>query len=184
MCPESVLILIPVITSHICIYLFVCPLVIFFPSGHHFIDLIPSPIFHYLITYKFFKLYIPILPFYPPATIYYFYSLIFIISIYLTRSPNLISGKTPKLVSIIFALLNLVRKQYDLSNITFSKLALFKLVFYNNDAVISALGILTWDKLKPENNGLKRLTAVIAADALFYIDLFVLVYNTIFIIIW
>ena len=81
-------------------------------------------------------------------------------------------------------MLNLVPTQYDLSNITFYKLALFKLVFYNNDAVISALGILIWDKLRPENNGLKRLTAVIAAAALFYIDLFVLVYNTIFIIIW
>jgi hypothetical protein len=130
-----------------------------------------------------FKLYIPILPLLPPATKYYFYKSIFILSIYITFSPNLISGCTPKLAPFIFALLNLVPTQYDLSNIKFCKLALLKFVFYNNEEVRSACGILILDKLSPENNGLYRLTAVIAAAALFDIDLFVLDCNTIFIII-
>jgi hypothetical protein len=88
--------------------------------------------------------------------------------------PNLISGLTPKLAFVIFALLNLVPRQYDLSNITFCKFALVKLVFYNNDDVKSAFGILILDKSRPENNGLYKLTAVIAAAALFDIEISVL----------
>jgi hypothetical protein len=129
-CPNRVFIFLPVIISHICIVLLSCPLIIIFPSGQHFIELIPFPLYHYFINFNFFKSYIPILPKYPPATIYYFYRTIFIISIQLTFPPNLISGCAPKLTFFIFALLNLVPTQYDLSNITFYKLELFKLVFY------------------------------------------------------
>ncbi len=78
---------------------------------------------------------------------------------------------------------NLVPTQYDLSNITFFKLALLKFVFYNNEYVRSACGILILDRLRPENNGLYKLTAVIAAAALFDMYLLVLVCYTIFIII-
>ncbi len=143
----------PLIAFHICIVLFSCPLIIVFPSGYHFTDFILFPLFHYFINFNFFKLYIPILPFHPPTTIYYFYSDIFIISVQLTHSPNLISYFCPKLAFFIFALLNLVPTQYDLSNIILYKLELFKLVFYNNDDVKSALGILMYDKLRPDNNG-------------------------------
>jgi hypothetical protein len=178
------LILFPVIISHIYIFIYLsCTLINVFPSGHHFISIILFFIFHYFIISKLFKLYIRILPLIPPVTIYYFYSSIFNLSIQKTASPNLISGCTPKLAFFISALLNLVPTQYDLSNITFCKLALLKFVFYNNEDVISACGILILEKFRPENNGLYILTAVIAAAALFDIDLLVLVCYTIFIII-
>jgi hypothetical protein len=72
------------------------------------------------------------------------------------------------------ALLNFVLIQYDLSNTTLFKLAPLKLVFYNNENVKSALGMLIFAKSSPENNGLYKFTAVIAAAAQFSIVLLIL----------
>ena len=107
----------------------------------------------YLIISDVFKSYIAILPFYPPTTKFCFYSL-YKKSIHWIFYPNLISAIKPKVAFLISALLNLVPTQYDLSNITFFKLALLKFVFYNNEYVISAYGMLILDKSRPENNGL------------------------------
>ncbi len=64
--------------------------------------------------------------------------------------------------------------QYVLSNTTFYKLALLKLVFSKIAPDKSALGILILFNLIPENDGWYILIAVIAAAELFYIYLFVL----------
>jgi hypothetical protein len=95
------------------------------------------------------------------------FSLIFIISTQLTLYPNYISGNTPNVALFIFALLNLVPLQYVLSNTTFYKLALFKLVFYKIAHDKSALGILILFKFIPENDGWYILVIVIAAAELF-----------------
>ncbi len=71
----------------------------------------------------------------------------------LTDYPNYISGNTPNVTLFIFALLNLVPLQYVLSNSTFYKLALFKLVFYKIAHDKSALGILILSRFNPENDG-------------------------------
>ncbi len=71
------------------------------------------------------------------------------------------------------ALLNLVPLQYVLSNTTFYKLELFKLVFYKIAHDKSALGILILFKFIPENDGWYKLIAVMAAAELFYMNLFV-----------
>ncbi len=49
-------------------------------------------------------------------------------------------------------------------------------MFYNKDDVKSAFGILILDKFSPENKGLYRFIAVIAAAAVFDNDLLVLDY--------
>jgi hypothetical protein len=95
------------------------------------------------------------------------FSLVFFISTHITYYPNYISGNTPNVVFFIFALLNLVPLQYTLSNTTFYKLALFKLVFYKIVHDKSALGILILFKFIPENDGRYKLIAVMAAAELF-----------------
>jgi hypothetical protein len=62
--------------------------------------------------------------------------------------------------------------QCVLLNITFCKLELLKLVLSKQAVDRSALGILTFSKFIPENDGRYILTAVIAAAALFSINLF------------
>jgi hypothetical protein len=96
----------------------------------------------------------------------------FIISTHLTVCLNYISGSTPNVTLFIFALLNLVPLQYVLSNETFYKFALLKLVFSKIEHDKSALGILILFKFIPENDGWYILIAVMAAAELFYIDLF------------
>jgi hypothetical protein len=54
------------------------------------------------------------------------------------------------------------------------KLAFVKLVFYKQEYDKSALGMLILLKFMPEKEGRYKLRAVIAAAALFYIDLFFL----------
>jgi hypothetical protein len=92
-------------------------------------------------------------------------------------------GRSPKVELYIFALLNLVPLQYALSNTTFFKLELLKLVFCKHEQDRSAFGMLILSKFIPENDGRYKLAAVIAAAELFYIYLFVLDYSTISIII-
>jgi hypothetical protein len=69
--------------------------------------------------------------------------------------------------------LNLVPLQYVLSNTTFYKLELFKLVWSRIARDKSALGILILFKFIPENDGMYKLIAVMAAAELFYIALLV-----------
>ncbi len=120
-----------------------------------------------------FKLYIYTLPLLPPATIYYLFSLIFIISTQITLYPNYIYGNTPNVALFIFALLNLVPIQYVLSNTTFYKLELFKLVLSKIAHDKSAFGMLILFNFIPENDGRYKLIVVMAVAELFYIDLFV-----------
>ncbi len=63
--------------------------------------------------------------------------------------------------------------QYILSNTTFYKLELLKLVLSRIARDKSALGILILFKFIPENDGIYKLIAVMAAAELFYIDLLV-----------
>ncbi len=69
--------------------------------------------------------------------------------------------------------MNLVPLQNALSNTTFYKLELLKLVWSRIAHDKSALGILTLFKFIPENEGIYKLIAVIAADELFYINLLI-----------
>ncbi len=69
--------------------------------------------------------------------------------------------------------MNLVPLQYVLSNTTFYKLELLKLVWSRIARDKSALGILILFKFIPENDGIYKLIAVMAAAELFYIDLLV-----------
>ncbi len=69
--------------------------------------------------------------------------------------------------------MNLVPLQYVLSNATFYKLELLKLVLSRMAHDKSALGILILFKFIPENDGIYKLIAVIAADEIFYIDLLI-----------
>ncbi len=69
--------------------------------------------------------------------------------------------------------MNLVPLQYVLSNTTFYKLELFKLVWSRIARDKSALGILILFKFIPENDGMYKLIAVMAAAELFYIALLV-----------
>ena len=110
------------------------------------------------------------LPYSPPATIYYLFSLIFIISTQLTLYPNYISGNTPNVALFIFALLNLVPLQYVLSNTTFYKLELLKLVLSKIAHDKSAFDMLILFNFIPENDGQYKLIAVMAVAELFYID--------------
>jgi hypothetical protein len=64
--------------------------------------------------------------------------------------------------------------QYALSNTVLYKFESFKFVFYKYAQDKSALGILILVKFIPENKGLYRLTAVIAAAALLETEIFVL----------
>ena len=63
--------------------------------------------------------------------------------------------------------------QYVLSNKTFYKLELLKLVWSRIAHDKSALGILILFKFIPEKDGIYKLIAVMAAAELFYIDLFI-----------
>ncbi len=63
--------------------------------------------------------------------------------------------------------MNLVLLQYVLSNTTFYKLELLKLVWSKIASDKSALGILILFKFIPENEGIYKLIAVMAAAELF-----------------
>ncbi len=78
----------------------------------------------------------------PPVNKYYFFLLIFIISIQIIFCRDFNSAKTVNVALFIFALLNLVPLQYVLSNNTFYKFALLKLLLTNKAHDKSALGIL------------------------------------------
>ena len=71
------------------------------------------------------------------------------------------------------ALLNLVPLQYVLSNTTFYKLALLKLVLSKIAHDKSALDMLILFNFIPENDGWYKLIAVMAVAELFYIDWFI-----------
>ncbi len=63
--------------------------------------------------------------------------------------------------------MNLVLLQYVLSNTTFYKLELLKLVWSRIARDKSALGILILFKFIPDNEGIYKLIAVMAAAELF-----------------